>query len=370
MDSQDRRSFTTFPGSRINITDEGISTSLSAAALRMSLCARGFAKSEGMTTPPRELPHIVADGAEDDTFGPEPDRDSGHSHPSRTDASVPSDYRELTSPGCASFKEALVAMIRSRTALAGRIAEARAGQSRFSSEIWHRENRAAELKVGDADTLWKEAAAASARIAELEEEMTRLTVDPAPFFPVAEKTLELYERVCRSFALFASNSVVWNVASKNDPHRVLGGIVEFGEIERRRAILREDKFGAVRSLWNVPRFEKADGSDIFVYPSFLLHFTGSLHLSVVALEEICAQSRETPFVENGPIPPGAVTTGRMQHDSAGEGGGGELPVCRYATIRFTSGGGLDETFLASNASAADAFCNDFAALAASLVNGT
>ena len=370
MDTQDRRSFSAFPGSRINVTDEGISTSLSAAALRLSLYARGFAKADEAAGLSHELPHVVAEGAEEDRFLTEPDRDSLHDSMRHAHAAKPSDYRELTSPGCASFKEALVAVIRTRTALAGKIAEARAGQSRFSSEIWHRENRAVERKAGDADTLWKEAAAASARVTGMEEEMAGLTIDPEPFFAVTETTLELYERMCRSFALLVSNSVVWELAAKDDRRMTQGGIVGFSDIERRRAILREDKFGAVKSPWNVPRFEKADGGDLFIYPTFLLYSAGSAHLSIVALEEMCARLRETPFVENGEIPPGAVTTGHMQQDAVGEGRFGELPVCRYATIRFTSVGGLDETFLASNPSAAKAFCDDFAALTAALVRRT
>jgi len=70
MDCQNRESFKAFPGVRINVSDTGISTTVSAASLRMSLNARGFARPEELEDhKAHHMPCVVAGEPEDPGLG-------------------------------------------------------------------------------------------------------------------------------------------------------------------------------------------------------------------------------------------------------------------------------------------------------------
>jgi hypothetical protein len=375
MDSQDRQSFKSFPGARINVTDEGISTPVSGASLRMSLNARGFARADETAEHAHKMPQVIAEGAEDSEFRKhyehiELRRKTG-SEPSERSEMRSADFCELTSAEMVPFKEKLAATLRERAVILQQIAETKVNQSRLSSMIWQHENRpAGDKPARGADEYWKAAAAESAKIAEYEDRLRATSVEAAA--AVREDNGDLFENMCHSFASMASNSVIWDtVTAKNVTRNLRTCLVDASDVERRKVQFREDKFDAVECRWYVPHLQNANGGDIYIYPGFLLYYVDENRFSVISMTETRATLRETMFVENEKVPANATTSGFMQSTRVdGDGsdvsgsGGRDLPICKYASLTLSSEGGLNEGYMISNFSAAKAFSDDISALIA------
>lgn len=103
-------------------------------------------------------------------------------------------------------------------------------------------------------------------------------------------------------------------------------------------------------------FENKNGSDIYVYPGFVVLFDDKQNFGMVELKELEIVYSDSQFLEEQDVPNDTQVIGKTWAKVNKNGtpdkrfkGNYEIPIVKYGELKFKSGTGVYEVFLFSNA---------------------
>lgn len=247
-------------------------------------------------------------------------------------ASAP--VEDLTSPSL----EGLLAMMRKaeaqRRTVSADLAEARA-------ELAQRERAG-----GDAEE-------ARAEIARLQDWLaaSRIRAD----FDVPETAHGLWDALEEAFDRPRRSARIWDVTAAR-PHDAEGGPER--QVERQVVAADFATWPLLTYAGQALRFENANGEEILLFPALAVIPARDGSFALIDLRDLRVEGEITPLTETGEVPADAAAGLR--------GTAGRPPVVDYGRLTLRSTTGLDEEYLVSDAAAAPRLARAFAAYQAAL----
>lgn len=114
-------------------------------------------------------------------------------------------------------------------------------------------------------------------------------------------------------------------------------------------------------------FQNAHGSDLYFYPGFLVVLAPSGKFGIVDLREVEVGFEKARFHEVDEVPADALIVDHAWHKANKDGSRDrrfndnyQIPVCLYGKLTFASGSGLHEGFMVSDADKAEQFAEALA----------
>ena len=254
---------------------------------------------------------------------------------------------------------------------------------------YHRHARALDRLAARARRLdraagrWRRWGVGTARARRLDRQAQRLDVERltremeaeaeyrATLFRVGNTGTSTWRRLRRAL-LALGDATVWDiVASGEGEHEKSSADTQMVRRPSRVALGRLD---TLRPDLDAPRLGNANGPDVWIYPEVVaLGDDADRQPALIDLRETRLDARALRYVEADPLPENAHRVETTHRYVNADGGpdrrfseNPELPVALYGWLRFTSPTGLDEAFLVSDAPAALAVGDAWAAHRAAL----
>lgn len=378
-----RKSFSPLPGVRISLSPSGISTSVGAGPFRVTAGPSG--------------PHLTTS-----VFGTGLSHRQAlfgtHSPPDRSPAPAPTpqlptqDLRPtaaypvtqiqsagsaaLTTPGLTEFRKLID---RARKELADTTAELTAAQSAEQAAVnehlsWKNGWLLRRVMKARFAQLAAKAEEAVARRVELDEQLTLARLDTQ--IDLSEPLKGAYSRLSDTFVQLSRATQIWDTISHRETNQFAERTTATRSIERKPVRFRLGQCNVITSDWQVPHLENANGGDIFFYPAFIVYFAGESSFALLEYSEVELQFATTRFHEDEAVPQDSEVVGKTWAKANKDGScdlrfkdNYEIPIARYGLLSFRSRTGLNEEYMISNVSAAEAFAKDWAIFSQAVARG-
>lgn len=361
-----RKSFSPFPGIRLNFSPRGISTSIGVGPLRVYLGPQGPAVTARIPgtgiafRQPLGLPKPEGQGPADSQ--PQPVLDVA-----TPELPIAAEIRSasttaLTSEGLEPLKELLVKAQEERSRLIPELRDAKAEAARLKARherwtngiLFRRVFKKYFARLGELAT---EAAEKEAELEE-QERQSRLATE----FALPDTLKDVFGHLCDATATLSSSQHIWDTLSRRTTDRYRERTTAQNTIERKPVTIALGSCDLIETSGKVPHLTNANGGEMFVYPGFVLYHVSSEAFALVDMGEVALEFESVSFIEEESVPGDSQIVGQTWKKANKNGfpdrrfaNNYQIPVVLYGGIRITSKGGLNEEYMISNASAAETF---------------
>lgn len=374
-----RQSFTLFPGVRVNVGKRGITTSIGVPGATVNIGRQGVRATVGAPgtglsysalvvpfngTGTTQSPSSAGGQASQETEIPE-----GYT-PANAKVYMPTEgmneiasaaTEALTSPSVVPLKDVLAKARSQMREIQQELTEARSLQSRSSREMQKRQKSIFRWFYRKSiETLGAEVPKVEAEIKRLEDWKTSTTIKVT--FEASETAKSAYASLVRAFDTLRGCKKCWDVTSERSTNRVAERTAANSVVFRQAVDLGFSSTDIVQFDGKAMRFENVNGDDILIYPGVAVIPRADGAFALVDIRDIEAKFSVTRFQESEIVPSDTQVVSTTWEKSNRDGtrdkrfaDNKEIPVCRYGTIQFSSGSGLREEYMFSNADATEAF---------------
>lgn len=157
---------------------------------------------------------------------------------------------------------------------------------------------------------------------------------------------------------------IWDITTKtiNTESKSSANIVE-----RKEVTFQWCTINFIKSQYSALQLQNANGSDLFIFPAFILVLNKELEITLIDLKELnfsFLRQRFHEHVASLPIDSKIVDYTWYRANKNGSRdlrfvGNYQIPVVNYGSLNFSSSNGLNETYYISNVEAAEKFANEF-----------
>lgn len=272
------------------------------------------------------------------------------------------DSQELTTQGLGEFKRLLAESQRECAEIAREKLQALALEKTAVAryEAWRDGWLMRRLFTTTFARLQEAADEATARRAELDEQAAlariQTQIEMPPDVAVA------FHRMSDAFDKLSQSKMIWDTVGQRTANRGVERTTATRIVERKPVRFGRGLCSLIESEWKVPHLQNANGGDIYLYPAFVLYFENEQSFGLIEYTDVRLEFNATSFLEQEPVPPDALVIG---HDWAKANKDGspdlrfkdnyQIPVAQYGNLMFLSGTGMNEEYMASNATAAAGF---------------
>lgn len=368
-----RKSFRVIPGVRLNVSTRGVSATIGGGPLSFNVGAAGaFANinlpgtgvsyRERLPGPaPAEAPPLV----------PEPPAPSPAGlQPARVEIQSASTY-ELASEALAQFQHLLTDASREQEELDREIAAATPEASNKTDRFqrWTDGAILRRLMRKKFEDIAAQAEEASAKLAELREQRRLALI--ATQIEVADILRRPFGRLCDAFARVTDCQKIWDTMSIQKTDRFRERTTAEHAIERKPVRFALGASDLLTCEWNVPKLANANGGDLYLYPGFLLYRVSRQSFAVIDAREVRVATSASRFIEEEGVPNDSEVVGEAWKRANKDGSPDRrfadnyrIPIVKYGELAFTTASGLNEIYLLSSYTAAEAFGKAWQAYAA------
>lgn len=362
-----RKSFSPLPGIRLNFSPRGISTSVGAGPARLYLGSQGAAittrvPGTGISyRQPVRLPHSVTEQPAQTSPQPTIPQVATPAAPTATEIRSAS-TAALTSEGLQRVKELLIMAQDERARLLPELRDAENDATRLRSkhQRWNEGWLLRRLFRSYFARLGGMAAESTEKEAELQEQerLSRLNTE----FDLPEDLKDSFGRVCDAVATLSQSQRIWDTLSYAATDRQRERTSASQRIDRKPVTICLGSCDLIQTSGKVPHLMNANGGELFIYPAFILYFVSHQAFALVDIRDAILDYSPVSFIEEEAIPGDAQVLGQTWKKANKDGSPDrrfannyQIPVVAYGGIRISSKSGLNEEYLISNASAAEAF---------------
>lgn len=373
-----RKSFSPLPGVRLTFSKKGISTSIGAGPLRLTVGPHGpaisaripgtglsYRHSLSPTASPVETVPQLPTGFQPETplRIPQPEFDSGLEEVRSAGSG------SLTTEGLQEFKKLIERSRKEKTDIARELETARREEetavgeftrwrngwlySRFFKKKYHERQLAADL--------------ASAKSMELAEQKNLCRLETLIEMP--DGISKSFSRFCDDFSLMAKSQQVWDTVGQRTANRASERTTATRIIERKSVGFGLGRCESIESELQVPHLANANGGDLYLYPGFILYFVSTENFALVEYKDVKLDFNFTNFIEDEEVPTDSKVVGKTWAKANKDGspdlrfkGNHEIPVARYGKFTLTSATGMNEEYMISNAERAEGFAKSWKTL--------
>lgn len=191
-----------------------------------------------------------------------------------------------------------------------------------------------------------------------------------------EKLEDQYKKVVKAFQQLITSNKIWDITAEvaNSQKKSAAKTT----VSRQEVVFNTENIDFIKSAYPAFHFQNANGSQIYIYPAFVLAIDASDKLSLIDIKELNFSFKQLRFLENTEDIP--VDTKVIEQTWAKVNKNGtpdlrfvdnyQIPIVRYGEYQFTTINGLNETFVISNFEKAEAFANEILTYVSMLKNET
>lgn len=365
MHSRFRRTFTLFPGARVNLSKGGVSLSFGVPGASLNLSSKGARGTLAVPGTGLSASHSFASdqplegGVEDGVVA-----SSAPVWSPTIERHDPQITRQFTSgPASKLTSESLEDLRRLLVSARTQLGEVESAKSAADQELavlqregrwrgfpllsWMFRKRLSEIATLEVE-LQDHLAECEAWLAQSE-----ATVD----FDLEGHVSEAFEALVSGFEKAASCDSIWDVVGEGDVDQAKERSAAGTALKRERVRLEFASSPWLKVSERVMKFGNANGAPVFLFPAFLLvSAEGGSTPALIALGDIRCQFEISRFVEEPhDLPQDAMTAGttwaKVNKDGSRDkrfAGNYELPIAMYGSLTLTSRTGLNEAYQFSN----------------------
>lgn len=356
-----RRRVTVFPGVRLNLSMQGISTTIGPPGFNVNFNRKGTHLNTGIPGTGiydrQRIGGRRSDGSRKQALI---DR-----HYEAPEYIVPPgiSLENATCEGLEDLRNTLVACLTRRKKLRAEITEAKKAFKRAKNLLL-----ASKILIVGFFIYWfaERRDAKEAILAELEEELQMCSVDVD--VETDPDIRSQYESVESAFEEMTTCHAVWDISARLLPGDVQRRSHKAAALHRIPVSPGFAQISALNTEIRALHFEDATGADLYFYPAFVVLIDGQGKFALMDLSQVRMTFRNMEFPETGIPPPDAEVTGHTWFRANKDGSPDrrfndnyEIPVCRYGVIEIEGSNGLQKEFAFSNPDKAKSFVQSFGA---------
>lgn len=360
-----RKSFRVIPGVRLNVSSRGISATIGVAPLSLNIGPRGT--SANVTLPGsglsyrERLPPPESGPTSDDVPPGAPTPSSLPVQSGRIEIQSASTY-ELASEALAQFQRLLSDASNEQQELDREISSAAPDASAKTDRFqrWSNGSILRRVMKKKFQEISAQAEEASARLAELREQRHLASI--ATQIEVADVLRRPFGRLCDAFSRLTECQRIWDTLAIQKTDRFRERTTAEHAIERKPVRFELAASDLLTCEWNVPRLTNANGGDLYLYPGFVLYRVSRQSFAVIDAREVHVKEAPSRFIEEEGVPSDSEVVGETWKRANKDGSPDRrfsdnyrIPIAKYGELGFTTASGLNEVYLLSNHSSAEAF---------------
>jgi len=228
------------------------------------------------------------------------------------------------------------------------------------------------IKISTLETLQSELDQTSLDVEELQKQFDESKADiNTSFDPNIEQQ---YQTLEKSFCKLLLSEKIWDITAEY-PNNELKGNTNL-LVTKTEVLFSLENIDFIKSIYPAFHLQNANGSQIYIYPAFILLMDNFGEMSLINFSEINFNFKIQRFVERQEnIPSDSKTIdyvwAKINKDGSPDmrfKGNYKTPVVYYGSFDFVSNGGLKETYYISNLELAENFANEFLAYISLLKN--
>ena len=178
--------------------------------------------------------------------------------------------------------------------------------------------------------------------------------------------LKKYNTLIESFEKLSQSRKIWDITSANFQDRVVTRSSASTVVKKRDVKFMFKQIADIKSDYNVPFFQNANGADLYFYPSFILMYANNKSFAIIGYDEVEFSSSSVRFVETGNVPADSKVIDRTWAKVNKNGspdkrfkGNYQIPIAQYGNIQLRTRTGLNEEYQISNNESTMAFASAF-----------
>ena len=379
-----RQSFKIIPGLKLNLSGSGLSASIGGAPFTLNVGPRGLygtasipgtgvsfkQRLSGEATPTRPVQFVPT--SDDSPSSPSNDAPSYDStaRPIREIRSASTEL--LTSESLRELKDLIRTAYEELEQIRHELSKAKDEDARANARFTSWDKGWLMKKVSKSAYAARKAEAeiASARTAELEEQLSLTTI--ATQIELAREQAEPFFRMRDDFTVLSGCAAIWDIKAEQETDKFRQRTTADKAISRARVKFSLGSCELIRWDQEVPHLQNAKGGDIYLYPGFVLYRASRTAFSVIDCLDVRLVAVAVKFQEEESVPNDATKIGHTWAKTNKDGSPDkrfannyEIPIVRYGQAEFTSDTGLREEFHFSNADGLDRFAKSWNAFVGS-----
>jgi SpoVK/Ycf46/Vps4 family AAA+-type ATPase len=176
---------------------------------------------------------------------------------------------------------------------------------------------------------------------------------------------EQFQKLSSSFTSLTYSNKIWDITTEKINTELRSTAKSI--VERKEVKFKTDSIDFIKSDYDALHLENANGSDLYIYPVFVLLINKQREVTLIDLKEINFDFQQQRFQEQEATKPvDAEIVDYTWYKANKDGsrdlryvGNFQIPIVKYGTIIFNFRNKLSETYHVSNFELTQNFANDF-----------
>lgn len=364
-----------FPGVRLNFSSRGVSTTLGVRGASINIGSRGAYLNVGLPGTGLSYRTRLSKTPFKSPESNSPPRDEASSHEDQPNYSSLSPQlgairsaatAELTSAGLSELKRLINEAAVRRTEL--KIQTAGAKTALEKSERRLKNARRFIIRIftrNKISSLISEIDNAKKNLDEAELALQGCAIDVD--FAFDDTVTNAFAALARTYDELTNCETVWDITNFVSTNRAAERTIATSSINRIEIRLSSGQSEIMHSSQRSLHFENANGDDLYLYSGFALLRNKIGDFALIEMQDVAIHFEVTRFVEEDRVPSDTEIVGQTWKKANKDGspdlrfsGNFQIPLTRYGKIFLKNRTGLNEAYLFSNASKAEAFAESFA----------
>lgn len=177
---------------------------------------------------------------------------------------------------------------------------------------------------------------------------------------------EAYAQLVQAFEDLISCDTIWDLTSRVHIHKQAARSASSSGVTQEKVSFNTLELPTLKSNHQALHMENANGGDLYLYPAFLAMINESGEFGLIDVRDLALEYAEQRTVSYEEVPPDAEQDGYTWARANKDGSPDrrfkdnfQLPICVYGSIRMSSSKGLNEEYVFSSRSKAEAFHQAF-----------
>lgn len=179
---------------------------------------------------------------------------------------------------------------------------------------------------------------------------------------------EAYATLVKSFEVLMTCDTIWDLTSRMQIHKQAARSASSSGVTQEKVSFNTLDLPMLKSNHHALHMENANGGDLYLYPAFLAMISASGEFGLIDIRDLTLEYKEQRTVSYDDVPQDAEQDGHTWARANKDGSPDrrfkdnyQLPICVYGSICLSSSKGLNEEYVFSSRSKAEAFYRAFSA---------
>ncbi len=352
------------PGIYLNLGKDGISTTIGPRGANINIGKKGVYLNTGIPGTGISNREKLFGGGTNNLDNNLPD-DKETIPPLDVDSTANSTQQIITSEGLKGLKEHLEESKKERELLVAEVKEISDKLNQLQLDFSKKQNGFFSFftKQETIENLQNEINETSQSLNEIPNQYEESRADINIHFE--NEIEEQYKKVAFAFAEVINSNKIWDITTEVTNTAIKSSAKSL--IERKEVKFKSAEIDFIKCDYSAFHLQNSNGSDLFIYPAFILLIDNQGEITLVDLKELNFNFYPQRFQEDKDTIPADskiidYTWYKVNKDGSRDmrfAANFQIPIVKYGAFKFDSSNGLSETYNISNAEAAEKFADEF-----------